>query len=130
MLGAGYGTISDIEVMWVLLAAIGFIFSALSAYQALGDRNFLRNLGVRNGRWLIANLALFNEAGRSFIQAVFLTIGLLAMLLPEPPNQGNPTTVQEYLSIIVRWGLISSSVVLTTKSVYTWHTRRRLLRGD
>jgi hypothetical protein len=85
-LAAQYGTVSDVELVWTIIATVGAGFSIYNLRDALKDRAALKRLHNRNGRWLLANFAIRAEAARLAIQLIFLTIGILAMLIVDAPD--------------------------------------------
>lgn len=128
MLSATYGTVSDIELVWTIIALVGLGFGAFNLNDALGDLDALNQLGIQNGRRIVAKFAIRQEIMRMTMQTIFAAIGILAMLLPEPPS-APLTTVQAFIGFCIRWGLIVSSAIVLTKSVDGYVTRHRL-QGD
>jgi hypothetical protein len=128
MLAASYGTVGDIEIMWCLIALVGLVFSVFTANKAIGDRKALKLLGIGNGRKSIASYAIFAEVGRAAIQFIFLSIGITSLFLPQYDESQLPTA-QLLAGILVRWGLILSSLILTSKSYAAYRLRKRLV-GD
>ena len=127
LLGAAYGSVSDIEVMWTLIAAIGLIYSFYNVREALLDRNDLKRRGVANGRRLLAQTNVISETSRFVKQSIFIIIGLLAMFLPEAPDNLDLPWAQAAIGAAIRWGLITASI-LTTFQSYLGFRARRLLR--
>jgi hypothetical protein len=84
MIGASYGTVSDIELVWTIISLVGFCLSSFNVRATVRDCRWLRASRVSrsdlNGRWLIAWAQFKLEASRGFCQLVFFTIGILAML--------------------------------------------------
>lgn len=127
MLAAGYGTISDIEVVWVLIALVGVLFGIFNTTDAIEDREAVDRKKLANGRKLFADSAVYIEYMRLAVQIIFLVIGVAIMTIPDPPS--TPQTVKiVVISAIVRWGLISASAILLAKSIYTYFVRKQLLR--
>lgn len=119
MLGAGYGNISDIEVMLVVISTLGLAFSLYNTWRAYGDYKWLRDHKVKNGRWFLAKMWLWSESGRAYLQFVFAYIGVRAWFYPDPP-----TTVD---GVILRWMFLLASAVVTAKTINIWYTRSRLI---
>jgi hypothetical protein len=126
-LAAQYGTVSDVELVWTIIATVGAGFSIYNLRDALKDRAALKRLHNRNGRWLLANFAIRAEAARLAIQLIFLTIGILAMLIVDAPDQLHQPPLIVALGIVFRWGLIVSALLLTLKSYWGYSLRRTLL---
>lgn len=128
MLGAAYGSVSDIEIVWVLVAVVGLTFSLFNFRDALRDKARLIRAKVSNGRMLVAQANLLGEATRAVKQAIFATIGALAMLLPEVPPQANIPLKNQLIGFFIRWGLITASALTTYQSYLGWQIRRALRR--
>ena len=129
MLGAAYGTFSDIEILWVLIALVGLVYSSMNAREAYADRQFIRDHSIINGRSLVANSIYFTELSRAVIQLIFLAVGVIAMTIPEiPPEADVPTNIKIF-GFIFRWGLIASSVLLTFKAFLANRVRKALLES-
>jgi hypothetical protein len=126
LLAAQYGSISDIEIVWTLIAGIGLAFSIFNVREAFADRAALKLAGVKNGRKMIADEGLLQELARTVIQAIFLTIGLLAMTYPDPPDVSDRPWNLVLIGIVFRWGLIISASLIMLKSFGAWRLRRRL----
>lgn len=128
MLAASYGSVGDIEIMWCIIAACGLVFSLYTLVRATGDRRILIREGIGNGRRKIAAYAVFAEGARAAIQFIFLCIGVIACFLPQSDTSALPT-VQLVEIILIQWGLILSSILLTTKSVLAYILRKKIV-GD
>ena len=129
-LAAQYGTVSDIELVWTIIALVGIIFSGFNVYNAILDRKALAKLPVRNGRWLLASFALRAELARMAILLIFFSIGIGAMLLQDPPSQLTLPTVQVVVGTIFRWGLVISALLITLKSYWAYELRNTLMSAD
>ena len=130
MLAAQYGTISDIEIVWIVLAVFGLFYSVRNAVEANKDCKALKKAGVLNGRRKIAKTARFQDAARAVIHGLFASIGLMAGLLPDPPDQLSLPLKQQVISLLVRWGLIFGSVVLVAQSYASNQLRKELLETE
>lgn len=126
-LAAQYGTISDIEILWTLIAGSGLIFSLYNIREALRDRRAIVESNIGNGRKKIAGHALRNEAARALIQVIFLVIGILTMTYADPAtiNPDQPWNLT-LISIVFRWGLIFSAILISLKSFWSFQLRREL----
>jgi hypothetical protein len=125
MLGAAYGTVGDIEIMWTLIAVIGLGFGAFNLRDAWCDRKFLIANDIHNGRRVIANYAIRAEIARIIIQTIFTVAGILAMILPEPPRATSVDTAV-VIGAVIRWGFIVSGALILFKSVDAYLTRHKL----
>lgn len=67
-----------VEIVWILIAAVGVRFAFLNAREALNDYQAVG--GKQNGRRTIALNTIRREAVRLLIGLDFLTIGVLALL--------------------------------------------------
>ena len=120
-----YGTISDIEILWVVGNLAGVVFSSVNARQAALDLRATNTLTTANGRRREAVRSLRVEIARIAIQAIFLAIGIGAMTFPDPQNVDMPLHIVVY-GALFRWGLIICSWLVTYQSVENWLTRRYL----
>lgn len=125
MLAVSYGTVSDIEILWTLIALGGMGFGVYNIRDAWLDRKAIISKGTRNGRRRIATFAVRGEAARTYMQTIFALIGVLAMLLPEAPTPGLPIKLVIF-GAVFRWGLITVALVCLLKSIDSWYLRRKL----
>lgn len=124
-IAAGYGNISDFEIMFLIIAVFGFAFSLLNLRGISKDARYLKGLGrTQNGLWLLTKAAWFNEAGRSFLQLVFIYIAILSMRMPDPPSQ--VLQLDRVLSAVARWAFLIAAAWVMAKTCYTWYVRLRL----
>lgn len=108
------GSVAPIEIVWTAIAAAGAVFAAYNAYQAGGDYAAARLSGGPVGRFAL--LVLITESCRVVIQAIFVAIGIEAMLLPHfhpPPGYHNPAHV---FTLVFQWGMITAACLLTIQS--------------
>lgn len=127
VIAAQYGTVSDIEIMWTLLAAVSVIFGIFNYVDARADRAAARLSKVQNGRKVIANFAVYNELLRLGAQSIFVLIGVLAMLVPNRENVTSLPWQTIAVSAAVTWGIIIASGLLMAQSVYSYFIRKQLL---
>lgn len=128
LLLAHYGTVEDIEILFTVLATIGAGFSLFSTIEAIKDYGAISRAGISNGRRLLAWTSVHNEVARFIIQLIFVTLGILAMLLPGAHDVALPT-LQVVFGAVFRWGLITSSALLMYKSILS-HIVRQHLRQE
>lgn len=128
-LATAFRTLSDVEALWITVAVVSAIVTAFNLWEAWLDRKALTVQNIRNGRRIVSNVTLFTEATRILIHLIFLTIGILAAFLPDPPKQVLLPEIQVVLTGLVRWGLIASSVILMAQSIVLRWMRKKL-RGD
>lgn len=128
IIGAQYGAIADIEVVWTAIAAVGLIFSIYNWRDAEAD---YKALGVlANGRRAIAVLSIKMEITRTIIQGLFLAIGISAMFVPDAPDQLHRPTNVLILSVLFRWGLVISAILIMYQSIANYHVRKKLIESD
>lgn len=123
-----FTTVAGIEVIWTLIALAGIGFGVYNLRDALGDRRAIRIMGVANGRKIIADYAVRQELARITIQTIFAITGILVMLLPNPPVDPLDS-VRAWVTFIVRWGFVTSGILLLIQSIDSYNTRHKLL-GD
>jgi uncharacterized integral membrane protein len=118
--------VSDIELLWTAIAVVGLGFSAWNIREAWCDLRALKRMGVNSAREILAHNHLTGEIIRGIILAIFAVIGVLAMTLPEVPDQLHQPTRYVIFGAVFRWGLILASALLVTKSILEWLERRQL----
>lgn len=126
MLAAEHGTVSDIEIVWVVLALVGVVFTLLNLGEAKSDLKWVNRAGISNGRRVLAQTGLWMEVCRFVIQAIFCVIGVLAMLVHDAPS--SIPAAQEAIRVAITWGLIISSALLTFKTYLARRVRKELAR--
>lgn len=124
MIAASYGTVSDIEVVWTAIATAGVVFSFYNLRASLQDLRAIVNL--TNGRRVVAKTQMKLEVSRVIIQCIFIAIGILAMLVPEAPDQLDQPLRYILLGLIFRWGLIISAFLVTYQSYINLRARQDL----
>jgi hypothetical protein len=73
------GMIDVIATVWLTLAVIGFVFAVWAVYDALGDRQWLRDSGLNGSRRIIAHAAVRNEQARLLIMSLFIVTGVATL---------------------------------------------------
>lgn len=122
---AAYGNIEDIEVLFTLLAFTGATYSLFSVIESIRDYAFIRRARIGNGRRTLAWASIHTEAARFIVQVIFMTLGILAMLLPTVPPT-HLSTLAIVFGAVFRWGLVTSTALLLYKSVLAHVVRQRL----
>ena len=92
------GSVSPIELAWLLSAVSGLYLSRLNAWEAVLDFRALN--GRRNGRRRIATGTIRREAVRGFVNAIFLGVGIVAALTPANPH-ATPLGVAVSLALLL-----------------------------
>lgn len=126
MFAAGYGTVSDIEILFATIALVGFVFSVLTSIQAWGDYNFLKENSIKNGKWTIAKATIITELGRAYLQGMFLFLAVVSFMRPDP-DITYLSTLDYVIASVARWLFITGALVVMLKSIYVWYSRQRLL---
>lgn len=126
ILSAAYGSVSDIELIWTLIAVIGACFSVYNLKEAYKDFKTLGYIDRKNGRGLIARTTLKSELARLVIQIIFITIGVFAMLITEVPLPPDTPFKIVAIGFVFRWGIIISSLLITFKSYWAYQVRSEL----
>lgn len=133
VLSAAYGSVSDIEILLVIIAALGLVFSLYNFVQSLKDWRFLNDKGAKDHgprydpRMVVAWNALRSELARALIQVYFLTLGTFAMFLAEVPPEHHQATRIVVFGFIFRCGFIAASLLLSLKSYWSYQIRKRVL---
>lgn len=128
ILGEAYGTISDIEIFWVLMTSVALAFSLYNTWEAIQDYRFFRKQvqsPTVNGRQDQATGTIVAEVSRTVILLIFLSIGIGAMIIPEPPHNLELPLDQRIVSALIRWGLILSAILILLQTLNNARIRRR-----
>lgn len=128
MIAAQYGSVSDIEIIWVLIALCGVAVSSWNYWQAREDEKALKMLRVPvNGKMRIANTAKTQDAIRITIHGIFALIGFAAMTTVDTPNQSDLPWNIILIQFTITYGLIFGSALLVLGSLLAANLRRDLL---
>jgi hypothetical protein len=128
IVGASYGTVSDIEIMWVTIAVFGLTFALLNFIDARKDVEALESLPAGgNGRGLVAKSQQWQDGIRMLIHVIFISIGLVAFTLPDPPDTLDKTSGAFIAGVLIRWGLILASSLLVVQSAIARNVRKRVM---
>lgn len=128
LLAAQYGTVSDIEILFFLIAFFGACFSLFNLRESWRDLCYLKERKIGNGRRLIAFSSFRAEIARLIIQAIYMTIAVLAMTFPDPPsNLSNVPFKVTLYRFVFTWGFIIAASLLSLKSFWNWSLRKTLL---
>lgn len=135
---ASYGSVEDIEIGWTLIAFVGICYSVLNVGEAWKDVKAMYPLRERNGwfgrlheRWcalsryspgkngrlLIARAQFRVETARLLIQVIFFAAGITSMILPGVSDATDLPTRLLVAGIVIRWGLILASLLVTYQSI-------------
>lgn len=117
MIAASYGTVSDIEITWTLIALVGLGVSGLGLRDALADARWLRGASVNGLRRTMARQRIRHEFARVIVQGVFATIGILAATLPQPADELQQPLKAVLIGAVIRWGLIGCGALLVAQSI-------------
>ncbi|HEY6020494.1 MAG TPA: hypothetical protein VIY48_11495 [Candidatus Paceibacterota bacterium] len=128
MIGASYGNVEDIEVLWTIIAFVGLVYSFLNIKEAYRDWKFVQSRRITNGRRVLARTHLLSEIVRAGILMIFLAIGVLAFTVPTVPDNHIPHNVI-IITAVTRWGLIVSSIGLVYKTYLAKHARDEIQVG-
>lgn len=119
-------TISVPELIWTLVTGIGLCFN-LSLFREAGrDLVALRKAKINSLREYAAISNVISEALRTFVQAVFFSLGVYAMTYPNVVNGYHPPIPR--FAWILTGLFIGTSVVMAGASILDRVRRRRLLQ--
>jgi hypothetical protein len=130
VLAVNYGTVSDIELVWILSNSLGLLFSSWCIKDARKDRRALDVKRIRNGRRLIANFAIRSEAMRATVLLLFLLVGIMSAFLPDVGTNAHVPHIYTLFGAAFRWTFLLCSWIISAKSVDSFITRRKLLKED
>lgn len=119
----GLISIQAIELLFVLVAMLGFVFSLLNLKRGVRLVRHLKQMGLTNGRMRLAKFGRNQEAARALIQGIFIFVGTTAFFLPPGTNEGLPTSFI-IASSAIRYGLIAVAMIISWKSYQQWNFQR------
>lgn len=127
MLGASYGPVSDIELVWSLIACVGIVFDVFNVREARKD---LKAAQLLNGRVptriVLAKNHIFGSGLRLFILSLTLMVGILAMTLEDPPSRVDLPLRVTLASALIRWTFILIIVSIVLKAFIEFREREQL----
>lgn len=104
-------TVNLIELLWTIMAGLGFTVHMALVIDAVKDKAALRVLRPDGPRNLIANINLWDDLSRAVLQVAFLCIGLYAMLTPPNPKAApNSSALPGIIIIVMELMLIAVSI--------------------
>ena len=126
MIAAQYGTVGDIEILWVLIATFGLGFALWNYRDAVKDYRALKSIEAINGRMLLARAQKWQDGIRAMIHCIFILIGALAMFIPDS-SVVDTSSPAFWIGIAVRWGLIFGAILLVVQSVIARVVRSKVM---
>lgn len=129
IIAASYGNISDIEIMWTLLALGGAFFAIFNLIESHQDLAALKDRDITDGRFKIAKTGLRAEIARLTIQIINATIGIMAMTYPDPPSTIHESLRDTIFRFFFTWGFIFSATLLSLQSYWNYSLRHDLQRS-
>jgi hypothetical protein len=127
---AQYGTVSDIEILWLVVASIGALFAGWNALDAHKDCKALDLANIHNGRRLVARATRAQDALRFCVHLIFVSIGIMACILSDPPDRLEQPWQNVVIQVLVTWGLITAAVILMIGTAIGRYSRYELLREE
>jgi hypothetical protein len=121
-------TIDLVELMVVILGAIGLTISLIMVAYIQGDRRVVRKSGTNGISKRLTNADLRNELSRTYKFLCFVAIGLMSMLI-QPHLRESGRIVGD----ILKWMLISWEVIAVVNSLHAYVDRKHYvdyLRGQ
>lgn len=105
----GWGTVEPLELVWTLAALPGLIIWIVNLTSASRSLRAVRSAGIVNGRRRIAQYTVRKCWVLIIISAVFVLIGISALL--RPPNPGVPDW--DWLRVLLTVGLLGAPALIT-----------------
>lgn len=113
-------TINLVEAAWTLASLVGLILRVRNLGEAIVDRAVVtEHEPVDPVLDVLTKQSIRSEATGAVVKALFVTIGIWAMAVPEPVHQPNQT-----LGVVAGVGLVIAVVLLDLNS-WGWSTARR-----
>lgn len=132
-IAAAYGSVSDIEILLVLVSSIGLFFSFFNLRESWKDWRVLRRSKKTDygknydPRMVVAINGLRAEVARAIIQGIYLSLGIFAMFIAEADPRIHFPLKLVIFGFLFRWGFITASILLSLKSYWGYQVRHRVL---
>lgn len=110
-----------IEIVWVLLAVGGSVYTGLVMRDAYRDRQTVLRERLDSVAELHTRADLWHEVRRFFAQLLLVTVGLIAMFLPPSLDE---RTAGQWAAVVI---LIVFNAIFTYNSYATLQTRKQSL---
>jgi len=132
VLAAAYGSVSDIEILLVVVTTIGLLYGFYNIREMYRAWIILHRQGKTDhgphydARMVVAINGLRSEIARVLIQLWLVTLGVIAMTIPETPPYIHEPFKLVIFGFIFRWGIIGTSLLLSLKSYWGYQVRQRV----
>lgn len=108
---------------WIVLTSLGVVVAGLNLWDSWMDLDIVRDARIKNGRVLVAKVALITEASRLLAHCLLLVAGILVAAV-----QFNP--VPPPASLYVRGVILSTIIILVAHTLLARWLRRKLATED
>lgn len=123
--------IKALTVIWEVAASIGLLTQFLLLWDEARSLEALRSRGLNGSARLVSWSDIRTDAFGAMVMGILLAVGIvihLNVFRGAPPYNFAESWAAEHVSVVLRYGLISSIVLLVIKGLWLRHDRHRLLR--
>jgi hypothetical protein len=114
-------TVDLLELVWTVIAVVGFVSSIGNVWAATGDRRLALMANTNGYGAAMLGYTLAQEVLRMIAEVGFVAAGAWAMTQPTP----DPAPSTSPVAIVA---LVGANLVISANSVTTGYTRRRLAK--
>lgn len=116
-------TIQSTELLWTLVAIPGLLLWVSNRMRARASLRATKRLDIGNGRRAFARFSVRETTVWAFVEAVFVTIGVVSMTYESNPDSNTLS------SLVIVAGLILASAMITALGVEWRRVDRELVRS-
>jgi hypothetical protein len=117
-------TVAWTELAFTIPAIIGLFINWWAFNDAVADLHYLHAKGLNGAREVVAKASCRNEAIRTAIQFMFMSLGIFLMMRA-PANPETPTTLA---GIAVSAVILTAEVLMVVKSILDRRDRHEVIR--
>lgn len=116
-------TITVFELLWTVLAIVGVGVHAASARESRKDVLLARESRKNGGSLLMAKDCFRTEWIEGMVQAIFVLVGVRAMMLPSPPSSVSSPAGQAIFAVLI----MGAEAALIVNSMLRRNTRTTVI---
>lgn len=113
-------TATPVEIVWVVISLVGISVALINFYHTHRTVNYLDETHQNGLLRFVGTTQLKQEAIRVCVQAIFLSIGLIAVLF-NPGETGGK---------IIAWLIVAASLLIVVKSILSARSRNQVINYE